>query len=367
MNDNITDKSTYSTYLANYGRNSYIPVESNSKGELGWSTEIPLKINQHPRSVMVWEGNLVVETESSIIVYDNKGNFLWERSKVFRSPIAIGNKLLYYENENFFLDVVDTSNKLAYENVSIPEAANENYPIYLFAPEKETFIAAIQFVGGEDGTPAEARFHKTQFGDRISTWEHGIEGTLSLPPLYIAEVNKLVIFMKDILYFDTDTGKKISQINFPLESPLNCCAGNDGMLYMLGYENNQIVLAAFTDDGIIKWRWTDRSAGKTLLKKQPSILGADNIIYVLAADEVFAVNRHKLLWSFAPEEKTISYGTALADGSLLLTAGNSLYRLDSKGDTMFSIDFEKTILAPPAVDRNGKIYIAMSDELALVR
>jgi hypothetical protein len=161
--------------------------------------------------------------------------------------------------------------------------------------------------------------------------------------------------------YDANTGDEVSRHPY-LIAPVGCCADTSGNLYMLGAPEGKNTLVMMSAAGQEVWRWEDTLSAPVKSGQRP-ILGTANRVFLLMGTSVIALTAGKQDWSFETEGASPGYGTALADGSLLVTAGNMLYRLDSGGNAVLEADAEAGILTPPVIDADGSIFVATATEL----
>ncbi len=351
------------TYFADYGRSSFFPAAASLKGELLFSTPLALPAGAPPGFVLLWNDRIVVESASMFAVFDASGRKQWERSKYENSPIGVGDSLIYFENGNFFLDAADMANRRILEDGSLPQVIDEHYPVFMLAPQKDDFLAVVQFVGGEDDSPPSARFYRAKYGSPTDTWGRTLDGGQTLPPLFAAGANRLYVFMKRAFVFDALTGAEAAQFDFPIDSPVAASADRAGNVHFLGNDKGKGILAAVTPDGAEIWRFEDSLLRAISPGAQPPILGTDGLAYVMAGGAILAVRDGKLAWKQTPPKGGFAYGAALSDGSFLATAGSVVFLFDAKGEQVSAVDVDEALLTPPVVDRAGIVYVASSRTL----
>ncbi len=352
-----------STYFSDYGRSSFIPATASVQGELLFSAPLAFPGGAPPQFVLLWDGRVVVESESMFAVFDSSGRKQWERSKYVNSPIGVADSVIYCENANFFLDGVDATNRRVLEDGSLPQVIDEHYPVFMIAPQKDDFLAVVQFVGGEDGSPPSARFYRARYGSPTDTWGHTLDGGQILPPLFSTGTNRLYVFMKRAFVFDAVTGAETAQFDFPMDAPVAASADQKGNVFFAGSDKGKGTLAAAAQDGAEIWRFEDMLLRGISPGAQPPILGADGSVYVIAGGAILAVREGKLAWKQTPPKGGFSYGAALEGGSFLATAGSVVYLFDAKGEQMSAIDLDETLVTPPVADRVGIVYVASSKTL----
>lgn len=361
--NNTVASALCSTYFSDYGRSSFIPVAASVKGELLFATPLALPTGTLPGFVLLWDGRVVVESESMFVVYDASGRRQWERAKYPSSPIGVSDSLIYFENGNFFLDAVDTANRRILEDGSLPQVIDEHYPVFMIAPQKDDFLAVVQFIGGEDDSPPSARFYRAKYGNPTDTWGSTLDGGQTLPPLFAAGANRLFVFMKRAYVFDAATGKETAQFDFPVDAPVAASADRNGNVCFAGSDKGKGTLAAVTQDGAEIWRFEDPALRGISPGDQPPVLGADGAVYAIAGGAILAVREGKLAWKQVPPKGGFTYGAALSDGSFLATAGSVVYLFDAKGEQLSAVDVDEALVTPPIADRAGRVYVASAKTL----
>lgn len=361
--NNTAARALCSTYFSDFGRSSFIPAAAAIAGELLFSAPLALPAGAPPQFVLLWNDRIVVESESMFAVFDSSGRKQWERPKYENSPIGIADSLIYYENGNFFLDGVDAANRRVLDDGPLPQVIDEHYQVFTIVPQKDDFLAVVQFVGGEDGSPPSARFYRAKYGNPTDTWGSTLGGGQALPPLFAAGANRLFVFMKRAFVFDAVTGAEAAQFDFPMDAPVAASADQEGNVFFAGSDKGKGTLSAMTQDGAEIWRFEDPLLRGISPGAQPPILGADGSVYVVAGGAILAVREGTLAWKRTPPKGGFSYGAALEGGSFLATAGSVVYLFDAKGGQVSAIDLDEALVTPPVVDRAGIVYVASSKTL----
>jgi hypothetical protein len=361
--NNTAARALCSTYFSDFGRSSFIPAAASVKGELLFSAPLALPGGAPPQFVLLWNDRLVVESESMLAVFDSSGRKQWERPKYENSPIGIADSVIYFENGNFFLDGVDAANKRILDDGPLPQVIDEHYQVFMIVPQKDDFLAVVQFIGGDDGSPPSARFYRAKYGNPTDTWGSTLDGGQTLPPLFAAGANRLLVFMKRANVFDAATGKETAQFDFPMDAPVAASADQKGNVFFAGSDKGKGTLAAVTRDGAEIWRFEDALLRGISAGAQPPILGADGSVYMIAGGAILAVHDGTLSWKQAPPKGGFAYGASLEGGLFLATAGSVVYLFDAKGEQVSAIDLDEALVTPPVVDRAGTVYVASSKTL----
>jgi hypothetical protein len=89
-------------------------------------------------------------------------------------------------------------------------------------------------------------------------------------------------------------------------------------------------------------------------------------VHLLAAGSILTLVQGTLAWEHVVDEPGYSYAVALADGTLLASAGGTLERVSSGGDRVFAVTLKQSIVAPPTVDIEGHVFVAAETELVRI-
>ncbi len=359
---------TYPVFLADPKRHSAVAVSSAAKGQVAWSKELGLPPDSPDRTLLVWEGRIVVNTGDTLTVFSHKGDKLWKRQQQQGGFTVAGNGLLYYYNLDQRLDAAKPDNTLAIKSAYMPSAYKTGRALPLFWPYAKDCIYVVY------KPPMGHRGHRMfvyrqQYNQDEATWGHMFKSSYRLPPLLIPEKERVVMATQEVLVLDASTGA-ITRFPHPLKPAHDWSAGSDGTLYLLGRtpakqqgRPDQSVLLALDLAGKELWRWSGSSA-RLAWAKQPPVVGQGGAIHAFAGTAILTIKGGTLAWDY---KVAATFGTALADGTLLVSAGSNLLRLSKDGDRLFSVDVKATILTPPVVDGAGSIYVATAKHLVKVQ
>ena len=366
--------STYPTYFANPRRDGAIPATSRSVGRIAWSRELGLAHADVLPALLVWEGHIVAATFPAMAVFSPNGQRLWERAKQTGSPAVVANGLLYYENRGCKLDAVGINNQLVLENAPFPAAMNSEFRVTLLWPREKDFIATVYWPGQEPdaktGQPTIPKIsvRKTIYGERMGAWGTDYEGQQRLMPLFVPELDSLVIALaQEVISIDAKTEREISRFKVPFNELADWSADAEGILAITGYEETNKALVALSLTGQEKWRWIDRQQSDRWVAGQPPIRSTGQRVYALTDERILAFEQGKLLWQDEVKNTRPRNGSSLADGSLLVNAGRTLRHLDRDGKERFLVSLNEEILTPPVVDTEGNIYVATATQLVQIR
>jgi membrane-bound inhibitor of C-type lysozyme len=317
--------------------------------------------------VLVWNSGIAVATSSRLLAFSADGKLLWQRNILSGSPAVVANDLIYYQNPRHRLEAVTLDETPILANAYFPGAYDPLSRVWALWPEKNEFLAVTQFIGLHRENPPWTSVYKAVYGSRVPLWDHDYPGGPLLPPLLVRRLNRIVLLMRELITIDPGTGTEVSRAKLPLTSYVDWSAGPEGDLYVLGSPETGCVLACVSLDGKTRWTSSGLGASTGWVKTQPPIVRPDGTVHVFGDRSVLTYRNGSLLWESATPGETPRYGTALADGTLMVAAGRTLHRLDADGNTMFSVTLEGEILTPPGVDASGSVYVATATHLVKIQ
>ena len=388
-------ETTYPALRAGPRRDGAIQAAVSAKGAVAWSVDLATPDRRPPRFLLVWEGNVVVETPAGLTVYSREGKRLWDRRKQEGSAVAVGNALLYHENADCLLDAADLKGKLAVKDAELPGVANDDFGVLALWPREKDFLMVATYGGKPPGQDPQVIVRRSLYGQRICEWGYGISGVQSLPPLFIPEKELMLLAFDGVLPLDIKTQAQdrvvtqeappeqfpqkggpdvitrrtpdVPGLKLPVDRPVDWCADPQGDLLVLGHQGEDKALVCMSLVGQEKWRWVDRGASDDWAADQPPVRGAGRRVFALTSRRVVAIEDGKLAWQYEFKDASPHSASSAADGSLLVTAGKSLVHLDPAGKPLFTLPLDQDILTPPVVDAQGGVYVATASRLVKVR
>lgn len=362
---------TYPVIFADARRSSFIDARSESEGFLTWKKFFhdDSKVPFDPRAILIGDKRVLVYSGDMIIEFDSEGKRLWSKPIREGSPVSIRNDQLFYRKIDAIdeLAAVDFNGRDVQQTMWILESDNACNPVYIEPLDKDFMALCLCTAPPEQGRPAFV-FYKKKYETEKFIWVDNIAGRPAAAPLHFTDNERFVVFSEaEIVTYNAATAKSdgeiIARFPIPFKEIISCSGDNNGLLYILGKQDNQIFLAALAPDGTEKWRFKIDGGIAEVLSKQPPVVGLDGLIHVPAGRTLKTIKDGKLIREFTIEERTIDHGTALADGSVLITAKNTLYRADASGKKIYGLLFDHDIVTPPVVDAQGHVYIATAFEL----
>ncbi|MEW5922879.1 MAG: hypothetical protein AB1746_02725 [Candidatus Zixiibacteriota bacterium] len=362
---------TYPVIFADAGRSSFINAGSESEGYLTWKKffDEEDKTPLNPRAILIGGKRIIVYSNDKLIGYDTDGMRLWSKPMREESPLSIHKDQIYFRKTEAIdeLAAVDFNGREIQQTMWILESDNACSPLYIEPLDSGFFALCLCSAPPEQGRPGIV-FYKKRYETEKFIWSGNIPGRPAAPPLHIAEGDKFIVFSeKEVIVYNAaaagSEGEVVARFPLPFQEIFSCSGVKDSLLYMLGNQENKIFLAAIAMDGTEKWRFKIDGALSGVLSKQPPVIGVDDLIHIPAGRTLKTIHNGQLVREFTIEERTIDHCTALADGSVLITAKNSLYRADASGQKIYGLLFDHDITTPPVVDAQGHVYIATAFEL----
>ncbi len=364
----MVEQTTYPVFLANTLRNSAVTAASRSAGAVVWSRPHGLPKNDLPRYLLLWQGRVLAESPRRLLLLSHEGKRLWERAKQQGAFAAVaGDELLHHQNTRQRLDVVDVHNAVKQDNIELPPAGDDEFELSFYAPHGKGRLLVAQV---DTGSTMQVHTRKQDHGEMYSVWERDIDGQLSLPPIYDAAARQVLFTTSlKVRRVSVRNGKEDAGWELTIYQPQNWSADGRGNLYVTGLHMTEAgqkrsVLLALTLAGKELWRWSGSPKLASWSPRQPPIVGTDGRIHAFSAQAVLTFKEGKLVWDY---KAAPTYGTALPDGSLLVTTGNNLVRLDRDGDRLFTVALGNPALTPPVVDGNGDVYVATTTNLVKIQ
>jgi outer membrane protein assembly factor BamB len=363
----MVGQSNYPVEHAGPARRCFVASRFSGAGKLVWSSQASGKeADDNVTGLILWDDHPVVTLTSTVNVFTPGGGKLWEHARLRGSPVAVGNGMLYCENRNSDLDAVNLRNELVLDNVPLPSIADAEVRLRLLWPMKKVMLASAFWPGREPDQKPAIFWDRTVYGKRIGDQGENIREWLFLPPLYIPEQDLLCFGANRIECFRTESGDKAATFDKPCESLVDWHADADGAFCFTGYlgrDKTQKALVRLMPTGAEAWRWVDSEGTDRWVEGQPPVWAPGERLYALTERRLLAFKNGTLAWQYESRETPLRRGTSLADGSILVTAGNKLLHLTVDGKVRVSVVVDGEILTSPVVDAQGHIYVATQTHL----
>jgi outer membrane protein assembly factor BamB len=323
----------------------------------------------------LWQDHVVVESADLAFIYATNGRLLWTRAKRGGSPLAIANGDLYLVSPLRQLTSFDANNQPRMAAVPIAIYRTEEFHINLLWPQLDDFVASAYMPHPTYDTedmrtkrPSPELFTgRTVYGKTLPTWIGEFAGALKLVPLYNPNNHEWLVGYDQIHVINTVDGESLAKFALPVDKPVTWSVDHASTICVAGYDaESRKLLVALNSRGEKLWHWNGASKND-LWADQPPIRANGGRVYALTQSRVLAIDKGVLAWQFDAGNEPLRHGTALADGTLLLTSNKTLSQIDTNGRRVFSISLPENIETPPVVDGVGGIYIATAKALYRIR
>jgi len=370
----------YTRYFANSRHNGFVEASSDAAGNIAWRRRIPSGENQQAEArLLLSSGNVVViDGMREIFAFNANGERLWHRPKRPGTQIALQNGLIYLFTQECsnFLEAVTLAGEIKIEGAPVPDVGEAAY-VVIMEPTEDGLVAQVQYTDLPDFPTGEALVYRVVNSEQsgVYAWSRGYPQQESpLVPFVCTQLRRLVTSLPgEALVFDLDTKERepepIARFPFPLGDKtvwLSC--GGDGHIHWLGYDSQAVYLAVTDLDGEPIHQWNSEKI--TNLHRCnpiiPTIVTPDRL-YVVTPRNLLAIRDNQLEWNFESPRGEFRECTALADGTVLATTWDTLYRLNDKGQIMFDEILDEPLVTPPVVDEKGLIYVAGAETLYALR
>jgi hypothetical protein len=359
----------YPVQFADPRRSSYIPFSATCIGAVEW--EKPLSKGDeppfNPLGILVGQQVIVAYSERRAVCFSPEGSKLWTRDIFFRSPVWLVEDTVYYQSPQHIdrLGAVTREGRDVKSTLRILDANDVCSPVYL-QPEAGGFYALCICRPAREVGPPFSKFYRKQYEPQEYDWVGDIKSKPPVLPLLIPELKRFVVFSdSEVLVCNSDTkeivAEEVKRFALPLEA-LQCSAGKNGELYVIGREKRSTVFVALSLEGKELWRYGG-TLGMRDDPKQAPLVGSDGTIFLAGGSTVVALQKGRVIHQYSTEGESIVAASVLSDGSLLVTAGKRLYQFMAEGGVQMSVKFDDPPLTPPVVDSRRRVYVATAKSL----
>lgn len=403
----MTQTNLYPLRHADSGHGSTVNGTTSAQGQIGWSVELGKVATPFwPGQLLVWQGRPLVYTYDTITLADGEGRLLWTLDKLGGGEVGLApNNLVHYRNPSRSLDAVDMQKNRVLKSAPFPGRLTAEMTVLGFWPDDTDYVAVLYDpppMENRSGPPSRTGAAKqlddsltivrnnytTPYGDLL----HRVAGKSRLPPLLVPGT-KIVAYVQDayLMRLDTQSGTELPRIKLPLYEVQEWSVDASQRYAITAYEQGRKALIVVSGQGEILWRWEDRQDTDAWAKLQPPVRAKTGRVVVLTEGRVLSFDQGRLLWSFDLRSEGLQHGariedggfevkdgrllakgaarhaTGLADGSLLVSSGKTLFHLTPEGKKHFSITLDQDILSSPVIDHQGSIYVTTATHLVKIR
>lgn len=389
--------SSYPTAYAGPARASYEAVVSHARGKPVWAREHSLDFHGKETGLLLLGGDVIVNAGRAFALFDAKGGQRWRKAKREGSPLAIRNDRVYLEGPGLFLQAVDAGGTVVIDQAPFPPLTNREFAVTTLWPREKDFLAITYLAHpkyneedlGDRNLDPKTYAQISAYGDPVGAWGASYSGKQSLPPLFVPGPGLLFLSQNQITAVHVETGRQIS-FALPVERPQGWSADANGNLSVTGYQAGRKTIVFLAPGGEETGRWQEPLHGSAsgafasetgterdddFAFPQPPVQAPGGRVWALTRGRVLAFHDGKPAWTYAlarepgrdggprPEIDKPAFATALADGSLLFTAGNGLRKLNAEGKLEFLYRAPEAIIAPPVVGADGSIHLLTAGQI----
>ena len=394
--------SLYPYRFASPRKDSLSAATTHARGEIEWSRPLDVAEDGGPAALLLWQDRVVVDAAGAALVYATDGRLLWKRPKLGRMPVAIANDSLNLVSALRELESYDIENRARRAAVPLSVLVTDGFQLNLLWPQAEDFMASAYiprptFDVEDRRKPApqpKLMVGRTVYGKTMPAWVEGFKGALKLPPLYDPASREWLVGYDQIRVLDAAGGQPLASFALPVATPSGWSLDSQGSVCVAGLDAaGYKTVVTLGNRGARQWAWTDSDPGADdpWSADQPPIRVAPGRVIMLTQGRVLAIDAGLLVWTYDARSdglrhgasttdgsfevadgrlkstERLRYGTALADGSVLVTGRRSLRHIDAQGRRLFSLSLPEEAVAPPVVDATGHVYVATAKALYRIR
>lgn len=362
----------YTHRHGNARRSGFINGIAKASGDIAWSRPIAegLPDPARPRFLLSAGNMILVDGDRQIYAFSSDARRLWLRPKWPGSEVILKDEAVYFiaPSAGDNLQAVDLNNNPKIRPFSIPDIGEDAWLVSV-EPVEKGLVAQIQFASQPDFPTCEVMVYRTA-GDRIGyAWVKNYPGKqCPVQPIICTEQKRLVTSLSNgmALVFDIDSGEAqpepLAQFPLPHGAETKTVSGGDeGTLYWLGFGESGMGIRAtnFAGEPIWEWAAPKATAARPIA---PAMITSDRI-YLLTGQNLTAIQKGNLLWNHPAADRAFRFGTALADNSILVAAGDLLFHISDAGDIIFETKLDLPAVTAPVIDHAGLVYIADEERL----
>jgi hypothetical protein len=354
----------YPVRFADYQRNSFVPFEPRVAGTVAWSKgwfEINPRLQIIPQDLLLSGRFLGVRGGTVLLLLDDRGAFVRSVALGENTPVVFGEKTFAYLNQSFLLEYMDYDGTLRLEMKEFP-AMEAFTRLVLFRPTEDDFLAATHFTGGPRRETPHFDLYRMKIDKVDRQWSYAGDGGLDQALLTSDEKTLVVVRENQVTTFNAENGEIVGVFDTGYAEVLSASLDLDGNVVMIGRADSTGWVLKKTD---LAGReiWAHKLSGPKPF--QPPVCGPDDRVYVADGVNVTCLAGGKAIWErvFPGGHPLMTIG---AGNAAVVLDGGTLYVLDAAGETVARLvltESAETFDAAPAIDTDGRIFVAGSERL----
>ncbi len=195
--------------------------------------------------------------------------------------------------------------------------------------------------------------------DQLSSIEQRAIRHYEVPRLWTAAHGKVIIVALTNTIEFLDPGLKLLRSFAGSFEPLGMSLDEGGRIHILVNPGGKQALWLVSPRGEVVAVPLEQA-----VFQRPPVIGYDHTAYLLGAGHVLAVAENgTVAWNYSSKGR-VSGAMALPDNRLLVSAGNSVFALNQKGDAAVVHEFPgETLTLPPVLTGSGELLAATQNHL----
>lgn len=174
-----------------------------------------------------------------------------------------------------------------------------------------------------------------------------------------------VIMPNQIHHFPVDATSENAVTKFDVPFITSFALDHKGVLTLVVQDSGIYYLKQFSYSGEELWKVTLPGISQS---KQPPASSPQGTIYYGESNSIVAVENSEVKWRLPlSKEPAFFYITVLADNSLLVASGNTLYAISEDGKIAKTVTIPFTITCRPIMGLDGAVYVGGSGGIACLK
>jgi hypothetical protein len=352
----------YTQFYSNSRHDSYIDGIPSFEGKIGWVLDIPVNEEKEVSNRMIiTDGEFYyIDALTEIIFVDADGKMKWSRPKWYGSQMVLNGGLIYYQSpeRKDDMEAVDKNNILVVKEYPIDGVIDNSY-LKLFQPDENGIIVQVTYVDIVDTSSPEYLLYRTEKDNLDYTWyKKYVNQICPGTPLVNYEKAFVLSFSKtEGNIFNLKGKSDESEADYTFKLPTDAktifaSSSKTGDIFLTWSVESSVFLQCLSQSGEEKYKLqmeNDFVGGMSVT--MPPLLTSEGYIFILTGNKIFCIYNQEVIWNRAIAKS--NFATVFADNSVIISAGNRIIQLDSRGEETFTFDAESEITAPVILNKLG--------------
>lgn len=344
---------------------SFISVSGNIQDDLLWITSFEKnRLTSSPVWIALFSNTVIAGSHNEIIAIDAlNGKSLWKEQVILKFAfmcntegvlIDKSTKWRPYDSQELIIHLIGTPDNCFITDYN----ADKNYYWYGYrttpmpVPRGENISYWFQF---NRHVPEQELF----------VWSYRVEGTALGSLTTLDNKTFFVIMPNQIHHFPVDATSENAVTKFDVPFITSFALDHKGVLTLVVQDSGIYYLKQFSYSGEELWKVTLPGISQS---KQPPASSPQGTIYYGESNSIVAVENSEVKWQLPlSKEPAFFYITVLADNSLLVASGNTLYAISEDGKIAKTVTIPFTITCRPIMGLDGAVYVGGSGGIACLK